>query len=162
MNAKLCATVTGATTDALRQARDRAADADMVELRLDYADEVDIDGVLSDRRVPVIVTCRPTWAGGQFSGSEEERFRLLAEALTRGAEFIDVEWGSGCADLIERHRGRRVVLSDHDFEGVPDSRWMEEATRRGTLIWPRSGRCGGSGWGSLQRRRRSNWTRSWR
>ena len=29
MNAKLCATVTGATTDALRQARDRAADADM-------------------------------------------------------------------------------------------------------------------------------------
>ena len=120
MNAKLCATVTGATTDALRQARDRAADADMVELRLDYADEVDIDGVLSDRRVPVIVTCRPTWAGGRFSGSEEERCRLLDSALTRGAEFIDVEWGSGCADLVDRHRGRRVVLSDHDFEGLPD------------------------------------------
>ena len=120
MNAKLCATVTGATTDAIRQARDRVApDADMVELRLDYADEVDIDGVLSDRRIPVIVTCRPTWAGGRFSGSEEERFRLLAQALTCGAEFIDVEWGSGCADLVDRHR-RRVVLSDHDFEGVPD------------------------------------------
>lgn len=120
MNAKLCATVTGATTDALRQARDRAADADMVELRLDYADEVDLDGVLSDRRVPVIVTCRPTWAGGGFAGSEEERRRLLDRALTRGAEFIDVEWGSGCADLIDRHRGRRIVLSDHDFEEVPD------------------------------------------
>ena len=120
MNAKLCATVTGATTDALRQARDRVTEADMVELRLDYAEEVDIDGVLADRRVPVIVTCRPTWAGGRFTGSEEERCRLLARALTLGAEFIDVEWGSVCAELVGRDHGRRIMLSDHDFEGMPE------------------------------------------
>ena len=42
MNAKLCATVTGATTDELRARRDAATDADMVEVRLDYAQELDV------------------------------------------------------------------------------------------------------------------------
>ena len=120
MNAKLCATVTGATTTEVRANRDRAVGADLVELRLDYADTVDIDGVLADRRVPVIVTCRPVWAGGRFAGSEEERHRLLSRALALGAEYVDVEWGGRCADLVETDRGRRTVLSDHDFQGIPD------------------------------------------
>ena len=38
-------------------------------------------GALAGRRLPVIVTCRPTWEGGGFTGSEEERRRMLAEAL---------------------------------------------------------------------------------
>ena len=67
MDAKLCATVTGATTEELRANRDQAAGADgadMVELRVDYADEIDLGGVLADRRCPVVVTCRPVWEGG--------------------------------------------------------------------------------------------------
>ena len=122
MNAKLCATITGRDTEELRAHRDAAFGAEMVELRLDYAQEIDIAGVLADRRVPVIVTCRPTWGGGRFSGSEEERRTLLTRALELGAEFVDVEWSGRPADLdpfIEDYGGGRLVLSVHDFEGMP-------------------------------------------
>jgi 3-dehydroquinate dehydratase len=32
------------------------------------------------------VTCRPAWEGGGFTGSEEDRKRMLADALSLGAE----------------------------------------------------------------------------
>ena len=50
-----------------------------------------------------------------FGGSEEERQRILAEALALGAEYVDVEWRARFDDLIAQTGGRRVVLSAHDF-----------------------------------------------
>ena len=120
MNARLCATVTGATTDELRAGRDAATDADMVELRLDYAREIDVAGVLADRPCPVLVTCRPVWEGGHFQGSEEERQGVLARAHQLGADYVDVEWRAGFDHLVKTDDGRRVVLSAHDFTQVPD------------------------------------------
>jgi 3-dehydroquinate dehydratase / shikimate dehydrogenase len=111
--------VTGATMAELRAARDAAARADMVELRLDGVQDIDVAGALAGRTLPVIVTCRPPWEGGRFDGSEERRHVILREALDRGAEYVDVEWRAGFADLITRDP-RRVVLSSHDFQRVPD------------------------------------------
>ncbi len=114
----LCATVTGETMAGLRAARDAATLADMVEVRLDGVTDLDVAGALADRRAPVLVTCRPTWEGGRFTGSEEERRAILDRALALGAEFVDVEWRAGFGDLVRRDPDR-VVLSAHDFEGVP-------------------------------------------
>ncbi len=69
MNPGLCVTVTADTMAELCAARDRIADADLVELRLDTVREPDVAAALAGRRRPVIVTCRPTWEGGHFSGS---------------------------------------------------------------------------------------------
>ncbi len=89
----------------MRAARD-AADADLVELRLDTVDRPDVAAALDGRRRPVIVTCRAPWEGGGFRGSEEERRRILEAALAAGAEYVDVEARAGFApDLI---RGARV------------------------------------------------------
>ena len=55
----LCETVTGATTAELIAARDGAAAADMVELRLDGVRDLDVAQALHGARVPVIATCRP-------------------------------------------------------------------------------------------------------
>ena len=114
----LCATVTASTTADLRAERDRAR-GDMVELRLDTLRDPDVAGALAGRQRPAIVTCRAKWEGGQFSGSEEERHRLLGEALDLGAEYVDIEWRAGFDDLLARTRGRRVVLSSHEFDGMP-------------------------------------------
>lgn len=127
MHAKLCATVTGATTRELRANRDHALGADIVELRVDYAHELDLGRVLSDRRCPVVVTCRPVWEGGRFQGSEDERHRLLRRALDLGAEYVDVEWRAGFHDLVAGNDRKRVVLSAHDFDGVPGD--LEEQVR---------------------------------
>ena len=116
----LCVTVTGTTTAELRRKRDAVVDADLVELRLDSVADPSAAGALADRRHPVIVTCRAAFEGGAFAGSEDERHRILADALDRGAEYVDVEWRARFNDLIARDSGRRVVLSMHDFEGLPD------------------------------------------
>lgn len=117
---QLCVTVTATTMEALRAARDAAVQADIVEVRLDGVDRPDPLGAIEGRRRPVIVTCRAAAEGGAFRGTEEERERILTAALDAGAEFVDVEASAGCAGaLINRRRGRRIVLSMHAFGDVP-------------------------------------------
>lgn len=115
----LCVTVAAPTTAELRKRRDAVAGADLVELRLDSVSDPDVAAALAGRRTPVVVTCRPTWEGGAFQGSENERRRILEAALQQGAEYVDVEFGAAFTDLIETTGGKRVVLSTHDFQGVP-------------------------------------------
>lgn len=117
--AKLCATVTADTMAELRTRRDQVGDADLVELRLDSVSDPSAAAALAGRRKPVIVTCRPKSDGGMFQGSEDERRRILAEAIALGAEYVDLEWNGSCADLMAHTGGRRIVLSHHDFEGAP-------------------------------------------
>jgi 3-dehydroquinate dehydratase/shikimate dehydrogenase len=117
---RLCVTVTGATMAELRAQRDAAPDAaDLIEMRLDTVADPSAAAALSDRRRPVIVTCRPQWEGGSFKGSEEERKRILADALALGAEYVDIEWRARFDDLVASTGGRRIVLSTHDFHAVP-------------------------------------------
>ena len=116
----LCVTVTAPTTAKLRQRRDEAAaSADLVEVRLDSVSDPSAAGAVAARRGPVIVTCRPTWEGGQFAGSEEERARILSDAVALGAEYVDIEWRARLDQLLSQTGGRRIVLSSHDFDGVP-------------------------------------------
>ncbi|MDE3156124.1 MAG: type I 3-dehydroquinate dehydratase, partial [Acidobacteriota bacterium] len=116
----ICATVTAPTMAVLRARRDAAGAADLVEVRLDSVGDPDVSGALQGRRGPVLVTCRPSWEGGAFQGSEDERERILTAALSAGAEFVDVEWRAAFRDrLMAATGGRRVVLSQHDFDGVP-------------------------------------------
>jgi 3-dehydroquinate dehydratase/shikimate dehydrogenase len=119
--ARVCVTVGGPTMTALRAARDEAAPiGDLVELRLDSVVDPDAAGALQGRTGPVVVTCRPTWEGGAFSGSEEERFRLLTRAWDLGAEYVDIEARATFAgEFLVRTGGQRVVLSSHDFDALP-------------------------------------------
>lgn len=104
--------------DEVRRARDAALGADLVEVRLDGVDQPDAVAALEGRLGPVIVTCRPVWEGGAFDGSEEERRRILLEASTAGAEFVDVEMRAEFAsEIVRARRGRGVIVSSHVFGG---------------------------------------------
>jgi 3-dehydroquinate dehydratase / shikimate dehydrogenase len=118
MRSLLCETVTAETMAGLLAARDAADEADMVELRLDGVRDLDVERALHGRRRPVIVTCRPAWEGGRFAGGEEERRTLLTRALALGAEYVDVEWQAHFDDLV-RAQPTKIVISSHDFTGVP-------------------------------------------
>jgi 3-dehydroquinate dehydratase/shikimate dehydrogenase len=118
----LVITVAAPTTAELRRRRDAAsmAGADLVELRLDSVGDPDVAAALADRKSPVIVTCRPEWEGGAFKDAEGERKQILDCALQLGAEYIDLEFKASFApQLIASTGGRRIVLSSHDFDGVP-------------------------------------------
>lgn len=139
MSSLLCETVAGHSMAELLAGREAVAAADMVELRLDGIADVDVAGALGGRRRPAIVTCRPVWEGGQFEGSEDERRRLLVDALACGAEYVDIEWRAvredsglgGFGDLVSAHPSR-VVVSTHDFAGVPADVGAEARAMRAT------------------------------
>jgi 3-dehydroquinate dehydratase/shikimate dehydrogenase len=115
--------------DEMRRARDEAAAfADLIEVRLDSTRDPDPAGALQGRTRPVIVTCRPVWEGGAFDGDEESRIALLRRAWTLGAEFVDIEARAEAAGaLLTLTEGRRLVLSSHDFAGVPSD--LEDRVR---------------------------------
>ena len=132
---QLCATVTAETTAELRARRDEASSADgadLVELRLDTVRDLDLEGALAGRTRPVLVTCRPTWEGGQFTGAEDERRAILCRALELGADWVDLEWRGGFEALIAKRQGRNIVLSMHDFEGTPEDLEARYRAMRGT------------------------------
>jgi 3-dehydroquinate dehydratase/shikimate dehydrogenase len=132
---QLCATVTAETTAELRSRRDEAScedGADLVELRLDTVRDLDLEGALAGRTRPVLVTCRPIWEGGQFTGAEDERRAILRRALELGADWVDLEWRGGFEALIAERQGRNIVLSMHDFEGTPDDLEDRYRSMRGT------------------------------
>jgi 3-dehydroquinate dehydratase / shikimate dehydrogenase len=114
----LCVTAAAKTTADLLRARDAAerAGAEMVELRLDGVQDLDVAASLQGRRTPVIATCRPVREGGQFDGVEQERRGILEAASRLGAEFVDVEARASFApDLIRARNGRGVIASAHHF-----------------------------------------------
>lgn len=118
--AQLCVTVIGKDVAEIRQAREAAEpEADLVELRLDSMARPDPEAALAGRDKPAIVTCRPLREGGLFDGPEAARLGLLARAQALGAEFIDIEWDVDPRPFIDARGGRGVIVSRHDFQGVP-------------------------------------------
>jgi 3-dehydroquinate dehydratase/shikimate dehydrogenase len=85
----------------------------VVEVRADRLTATEVEEVLGRTARPVMVTARRTEDGGRFDGSEEERRGLLETALDAGARLVDVEWGSAAAELADRTRADRIVLSHH-------------------------------------------------
>lgn len=131
---RICETVMTKTLADLRAARDgasapaRGGRIALVELRLDglAPGELDVAGALADRRLPVIVTCRPVWEGGGFAGSESERLRILREAARLGAEYVDIEMDAetrtpgAVTSLAAGHTRTKFIVSHHRFTpGVP-------------------------------------------
>lgn len=133
----LCITIAAPTMETLRARRDAWPAGTFTELRLDAVDRPDVAGALDGRRGPVLVTCRPRRQGGWYDGDEADRRALLQQALTLGAEAVDVEFDTGPLDWCAPADRARVVLSHHDFEGMPpDARAMAgamAATGAGTI-----------------------------
>ena len=154
----------GGTTDAdpIQAALDeallaRAKGADLVEFRIDRyfsgsesgasgdldGDAADAYAVASLRRLlaesplPVILTCRPTWEGGDYDGDDADRvalFEKLCCDTDAPPAYLDVELAAytRSANLRQKinlcvthpkqqRKGvtTRLILSTHDFEGRP-------------------------------------------
>jgi 3-dehydroquinate dehydratase type I len=83
----------------------READHDMIELRAERFGTIDFAALRRATAKPIIAT----WRGPRVGDA------TLNAALAAGIDFVDVEWG---ADVnVPRDR---VVLSHHDYEGMPD------------------------------------------
>lgn len=118
---RLVESLADVSADAFEQNLDAALlRADLVELRLDRLPGGILASVRRAQRGRILATCRAAWEGGGWSGTEEARLATLETALDAGVAYVDVEWRArGRAALLCR-AADRVVLSMHDFDGVPD------------------------------------------
>ncbi len=128
------------TVESLEQAladAARAAEggADLVEYRIDrFADDLPAVSALVERSpLPCIVTCRPTWEGGEFDGDEEQRLAAFEAAAAHQPAYLDVELAAYQSSPAFRDRIKRLVdhpgqagrtttgliLSSHDFDRRP-------------------------------------------
>ncbi len=93
--------------------------ADLIELRMDYLKEPELEPLLKVGEKPFIVTNRRKEEGGRYRGDEKKRLEILQQALELGVSYVDVEMRgkrSSLLELIKNKKGTRLVLSFHDFE----------------------------------------------
>ena len=118
--------------------------ADIVEFRVDLLMELEeslasriaiIKNLVEGSPLPCIVTCRPEWEGGLYSGDEDERVSMFEAVGTaeHPPAYIDFELKAYTAsanikqkiNLAVDHPNQqravrtRLILSTHDFEGRP-------------------------------------------
>jgi 3-dehydroquinate dehydratase type I len=128
----ICIPIVVEETDAAIAMMERAAPlADLVELRIDRMRNPEIGKLLAARRIPVIVTNRRGEEGGGFSGTEEERVAILAEATRLGADYIDIETETAPALKEELLRvcalgETKRISSWHDFSGTPPTAFLQK------------------------------------
>jgi 3-dehydroquinate dehydratase type I len=92
----------------------------LAELRLDYLAQPDVGRLLRSPHGPLIVTNRLPAEGGRWRGEEKERQRLLAEAVSLGADYVDVEFNADPhwrRDILAGRGNTKIILSWHDFKG---------------------------------------------
>lgn len=115
---KICVPLCEKNLDALRSACGRAAEwADVIELRLDCLEHTpDLSSVLQHISHPVVLTFRPSQQGGYRDLNLDDRKTFWSSAPRGESIWWDVE-----GDLAEELSPdwSRVIVSHHDFSGVP-------------------------------------------
>lgn len=115
----------------LATARQAAPLADVLELRLDALAEPMVAPFLNALEKPLLITNRPAWEGGHFSGAENDRLAPLLEAAAAGCAYVDLELqadvGLRRELLAETARsGTALVLSWHNFDQTPDDQTLAD------------------------------------
>ncbi|MFB6100252.1 MAG: type I 3-dehydroquinate dehydratase [Candidatus Nanohalobium sp.] len=126
---KIVASLTSEPGRKSEEAREKGADA--VEVRIDLY-EGSIEDI-KDVSLPVIVTNRPEWEGGYFTGKEEERIEELKEAMEYG-DSVDIELDAEefHEEVIEKaaEEDVKVIVSSHDFDKTPGKEEMVETLEK--------------------------------
>ena len=103
--------------------------ADILELRIDQINNLNLEELMTGKQCKILVTNRWRDEGGGFSGTERERVELLKEAVALGADYVDVEVRTEealieelSANIGNHHARTKWIISHHDFSGTPSVR----------------------------------------
>lgn len=127
-------TLVAATADLADEPAARGV-ADLVEFRMDMASEPLVQLANYDGALPLLVTNRPEWEGGETTGGEARLEALEAAVGNEAVAAVDIELaalrrGGGVGDAANAVAAEAealdvdVVVSVHDFAGTPSERAM--------------------------------------
>lgn len=108
-----------------------AQGAEAIEIRTDALTEPSTEAVVKlvadakKTQLPIIVTCRDKAEGGVAELDFSLRLGILREAISAGADFVDVEYEnfkhpdiqSVLRAMLEQHPTTQLILSKHNFKG---------------------------------------------
>ena len=125
---KLCVSLYGETLDELSKKILKAISkgVELIEVRLDYLrkiDEREISHILGPFSDKLILTLRPAEEGGKYTGSNEERLKILTEVTEElSPKYVDVELRSADKSLTNslRIKNSQVIVSWHDYANTPE------------------------------------------
>lgn len=115
----ICVAIKAETTEQTIKSVLNAEEADLIEIRLDYRKEaIDLPSIRSRTAIPLIATNRRKDQGGKAEESEEERLKILYDAVEAGFKYIDI--ASTTENLVStvttmQNKGAKVIVSYHDF-----------------------------------------------
>jgi 3-dehydroquinate dehydratase type I len=101
----------------------------------------DLPDLLKGQTGNILVTNRRREEGGAYTGAEAQRVKHLEEAVTQGADFVDIEAatdpvlvGRLKAHIASRGNRTKIILSWHDFSGTPGEQALKMKLRSMTAI----------------------------
>ncbi len=125
MTIKVCVSLPPRTIDEASSLIEKAEaqHADLIEIRLDSLKKHDrLTEIAHSSKTPLIATNKSTKDHGNFSGSEDDRQRILLDAARNGFEYVDVDLSTpNMGELISNlcEVGAKPIVSFHDFNQTP-------------------------------------------
>jgi 3-dehydroquinate dehydratase / shikimate dehydrogenase len=132
----LCAIIKGPTIEeAHKQISNAVEQADIVELRLDYFDRLDLSALRTLRfqySIPMIFSLRSQLQGGTYSQTEEKRLSDIEQLATLKPDYLDLE-NLIAPDFVEKISSKfpeiKIILSYHNCEETPDDENLDNLYR---------------------------------
>ena len=130
----ICIPIVARTTDeALLKMEKNFPHANIIELRIDFIRNVDLNELINAKRGKILITNRKSDEEGEFEGSETERVTLLGKAVELGAEYVDIELSTEdvlikrLLSKIRNHNSQtRLIVSHHDFKETPSDNVLKD------------------------------------
>ena len=117
-----------ATTNDLTRAEDAQYTADLIEFRMDSAEDPIEQLSNYEGSLPIIATNRTEWFGGEASG-DARLDRLSAASRFDAVKFVDIELETarGMEWVLDefRNNGVQLIISHHDFETTPSQEVLD-------------------------------------
>ncbi len=123
----ICIVIKGPTfEEAYEQIRQAIAYSDLVELRLDYFNSLDLEALKILRNeftIPMIFTLRSQAQGGNYTQTEGNRLADILLLLALKPEYFDLENDilPQFFEELSKYPEVRLILSYHNFKETPDN-----------------------------------------
>ncbi|RLB10894.1 MAG: hypothetical protein DRG39_05325 [Deltaproteobacteria bacterium] len=122
---KICVSIiANDTEDAIQKMRMAEPVADILELRLDSMRHFVLEDIIGESKLPLLATYRDPKEGGlKKEVKDEERLRVLKEAIALGIDYVDIEletdeeWRK---ELFKDSRKTEIIVSKHLFGPVTE------------------------------------------
>jgi len=121
----ICAVINGPSYQEALYQIEQAKTAHLVELRLDYFTEIDLDeikNICQSIKKPKIFTLRSKEQGGKYQKTEIERLQTLKKLATLQPEYLDLEYNidrTFFKEMVNSFPDLKIIISYHNFLETP-------------------------------------------